>query len=166
MLPNEYRYKFKDFMVEHGLTLAVAESLTGGHVQYLMSSTNGSSNFFVGGVTAYNIDQKVNILKVDRKNAEKCNCVSSQTAIEMAQGVQQLMGSDYGLSTTGYSVTNDSVDEPYAYVALYDKKRDNSEFIKIINRKFTTREESQVYFSDQAMLFFYAYVLVQEGAEK
>ena len=46
-------------MLVHDKTLAVAESLTCGHLQALVGSVSGASDFFCGGVTAYNIDQKV-----------------------------------------------------------------------------------------------------------
>lgn len=158
MLSLELKTSLKDTLIAHGKTVSVAESLTGGRVQYLMSSTNGSSGFFVGGVTAYNIDQKVNILKVDRENASKCDCVSEQTAVEMAAGVQQLMGSDYSISTTGFSVPNDNVPIPYAYISIYDRSRGEYEVYLVKNEHFIDRKLSQEYFSEQAFMLFYFYI--------
>jgi nicotinamide-nucleotide amidase len=85
------------------LTLAVAESLTAGHVQAQVASVSGASDFFLGGVTAYSLDQKVALLGVNRAHARKVACVSQRVAVEMAFGVTQLFGSDVGVATTGYA---------------------------------------------------------------
>lgn len=152
----------KTVLAKNSKTISAAESLTGGYVQYLLSSINGSSGYFVGGVTAYNIDQKVNILGVDRKNAEKYDCVSEQTAMEMARGIQKLTGSDYSIATTGYSVTNDNVAEPYAFICFYDHKTFDYKTKVIKNKQFTTRELSQQYFATQAFLFLYENIIEAE----
>jgi nicotinamide-nucleotide amidase len=85
------------------LTLAVAESLTAGHVQAQVASVSGASDFFLGGVTAYSLDQKVALLGVNRAHARKVACVSQRVAVEMAFGVTQLFGSEVGVATTGYA---------------------------------------------------------------
>src|SRR5688572_13935952 len=85
------------------LKLAVAESLTGGHVQALVSSVSGISKVFAGGVTAYNEHQKVRHLKVDQTHAAENNCVSERVAREMALGVCRLFDVEIGLATTGYA---------------------------------------------------------------
>ena len=85
------------FFIENNLTLSVAESLTGGNIQALLTSISGSSAYFSGGVTAYNLRQKVDILGVTESIAEKCNCVSLATVEEMAAGIAQLMGTDFGV---------------------------------------------------------------------
>lgn len=158
MIELDLVYALKQLMISNKKTVAVAESLTGGYLQYLMSSANGSSEFFLGGVTAYNIDQKVNLLTVDRTNAAQCDCVSEQTSIEMALGIQKLMVSDYSISTTGYSVPNDSVPIPYAHMTIYDSELNHYETFVIKNGKFRDREHSQLYFSNKAFTHFYDYI--------
>ncbi len=88
---------------EPKLTLAVAESLTAGHLQARVAAVSGASNFFLGGVTAYSLEQKVKLLGVNRAEAAKVNCVSAVVAEEMARGVCELFGADVGVSTTGYA---------------------------------------------------------------
>lgn len=61
--------KIQQIFIERRLTLAVAESLTGGNIQALLTAISGSSAYFSGGVTAYNLRQKVDILGVDETNA-------------------------------------------------------------------------------------------------
>lgn len=105
---------------EPKLTLAVAESLTAGHVQARVASVSGASNFFLGGVTAYSLAQKVTLLGVDRAAAKKVNCVSAAVAEEMARGVCALFGADVGVATTGYAEPSpaDGVAEPFAWWAV------------------------------------------------
>lgn len=99
-------------------TLAVAESLTCGHVQARIGAISGASEFFLGGVTAYTLDQKVKHLGVDRAGAEKVNCVSAAVAEQMAAGVCRLFGSELGLATTGYAEPSAAAPQPFAFWAL------------------------------------------------
>jgi nicotinamide-nucleotide amidase len=90
---------------EPRLTLAVAESVTAGHVQSRVAAVSGASGFFLGGVTAY---------------TNKVNCVSAQVAEEMALGVCALFGADVGVATTGYAEPSpaDGVAVPMAWWAV------------------------------------------------
>jgi nicotinamide-nucleotide amidase len=101
-------------------TLAVAESMTVGHVQARIGAISGASNFFLGGVTAYSLEQKVRHLKVDRLQAAAVNCVSAGVAEEMARGVGTLFGADVGLATTGYAEPSppDGVVHPFSWWAI------------------------------------------------
>jgi nicotinamide-nucleotide amidase len=102
------------------LTLAVAESLTCGHVQSGVGAISGASNFFLGGITAYTLDEKVRHLGVDRRAARRVDCVSAEVAREMARGVCRLFGSDLGVATTGYAEPKPSsgITAPFAWWAV------------------------------------------------
>lgn len=84
-------------------SLAVAESLTCGHLQARIGAESGASGFFAGGVTAYSLEQKVSLLAVDRAVAAAVDCVSDDVARQMARGVCKLFGTDLGAATTGYA---------------------------------------------------------------
>src|SRR4051794_32647968 len=84
-------------------TLSVAESLTSGQVQTRIGAISGASQFFLGGVTAYTLEQKVQLLGVDRSLAEPVDCVSAEVAEQMARGACRLFGSDVSIATTGYA---------------------------------------------------------------
>lgn len=101
-------------------TLAVAESLTCGRVQAEVGAISGASEFFLGGITAYALEQKVRHLGVDRHEAEACACVSPVIARQMALGACRLFGSDVGLATTGYAEPDPAggVLHPIAYWAI------------------------------------------------
>ena len=83
-------------LVERGLTLAVAESLTGGLVAARIVAIPGASAWFRGGVVAYDSEVKHELLEVP-----KGPVVSEASAMAMADGVRRLLGADVGLSTTG-----------------------------------------------------------------
>ncbi len=84
-------------------TLAVAESLTCGHLQARIGAVSGASEFFLGGITAYTLDEKVRHLGVERATAKAVNSVSAEVAEQMARGACVLFGSDFALATTGYA---------------------------------------------------------------
>lgn len=85
------------------LSIAAAESLTGGHVQAMITAVSGASEYFRGGITAYTLDDKVKCLGVNRAHAKRANSVSQQVAVEMAIGACRLFDADLAVSTTGYA---------------------------------------------------------------
>lgn len=111
---------------EPRLTLAVAESLTCGNVQAHIGRVSGASNFFLGGITAYTLEQKVRHLGVHRDSAAAVNCVSAEVAEQMARGATTLFGADLALATTGYAEPTPDlgVKVPYAWWALAHRKGD------------------------------------------
>jgi len=88
-------------LTERQLTLAVAESCTGGLVLHRMTNTPGSSAYIKGGVVAYNNTVKVHTLGVAPEVLTRRGAVSKQVAIQMAHGVRCRLNADVGLSTTG-----------------------------------------------------------------
>ncbi len=83
------------------MTLAVAESCSGGGLGNLITSVPGSSQVFMGGVIAYANELKIKILKVKETTLRRHGAVSEATADEMAAGVRRLTGADIGLAVTG-----------------------------------------------------------------
>jgi nicotinamide-nucleotide amidase len=102
------------------LTLAVAESLTCGCLQARIGAISGASGFFLGGITAYTLEQKIRRLGVPRELAAPVDCVSGPVAIAMAQGALRLFGSDIALATTGYAEPSpaQNIARPFAWIAL------------------------------------------------
>ena len=83
------------------LTLAVAESCTGGLLGDMITDVPGSSDYFLGGVLAYSNHAKQALLGVRAETLAHQGAVSAQCAAEMAQGVHGLLGSGVALSVTG-----------------------------------------------------------------
>jgi nicotinamide-nucleotide amidase len=86
---------------DRGLTLATAESLTGGGLGALVTSVPGASRVYVGGVVAYAGRVKVDLLGVPPEVVEEHGVVSEPCARAMAEGVRRLLGADVGVATTG-----------------------------------------------------------------
>jgi len=83
------------------LTLAVAESATGGLIAARIVNVPGSSAYFKGGVVAYDNGIKESVLRVRSDTLAAYGAVSEETAREMAEGVRQLMRADVAISDTG-----------------------------------------------------------------
>jgi nicotinamide-nucleotide amidase len=83
---------------ERGLTLAIAESCTGGKIGDRVTDVPGSSSYFLLGVATYSNEAKARVLGVSEDTLAAHGAV---TAEEMAAGVRKLAGADVGLSTTG-----------------------------------------------------------------
>lgn len=107
------------------LTLAVAESLTAGQVQATIASVSGASEYFLGGITAYNLEQKVKQLGVNRAHARSVNCVSQRVAVEMASGAAKRFGAHLAIATTGYAepAPKQKVKTPHAWWAICHRVR-------------------------------------------
>ncbi len=82
-------------------TLALAESCTGGLIADLLTNVPGSSDYFVFSAVTYSNQLKMKILDVSARTLDGYGAVSEQTAKEMAQGVQHISGTTYGLSVSG-----------------------------------------------------------------
>lgn len=93
----------KDIIVAKEETLAVAESVTAGHLQASFSAAMDASKYFQGGITAYNIGQKARHLNVEPILAQKTNCIEQRIANTMAVEVAKMFLSNYGVAITGYA---------------------------------------------------------------
>lgn len=103
-----------------GITLATAESLTGGDIGALVTAIPGASKTYLGGVISYATEVKVQVLGVSEETVETDGVVSEQCAKEMATGVRDLLKADIGLSTTGVAGPMPQEDKPVglAYVGV------------------------------------------------
>ncbi|MFJ5834461.1 CinA family protein [Streptomyces sp. NPDC093089] len=88
-------------LAERDHTLAAAESLTGGLVAAELTGVPGASQSFRGSVTAYATALKHELLGVDRALLAERGAVDPEVALQMAAGVRDRLGADWGLSTTG-----------------------------------------------------------------
>ncbi|MGE5599606.1 MAG: competence/damage-inducible protein A [Bacteroidota bacterium] len=86
---------------DRGLTLATAESCTGGLVGHRLTNVPGSSAYYLGGVTAYDNRVKTGLLDVAEETLAARGAVSEETARAMAEGARKKLHADLGLSTTG-----------------------------------------------------------------
>jgi nicotinamide-nucleotide amidase len=106
---------------ERGLTLALAESCTGGLVSHRVTDVPGSSAYYLGSVTAYANAVKESVLGVRGDTLERHGAVSAESAQEMARGARRLLGADVGVAVTGIAGPDGGTPEKpvgLAYVAL------------------------------------------------
>ncbi|MBL9187630.1 MAG: CinA family protein [Opitutaceae bacterium] len=149
------------------LTLAAAESMTCGRVQARVGEISGASDFFLGGITAYTLDQKVTHLGVNRAAARKVNCVSAAVAEEMARGACALFGSDLSVATTGYAEPNAKlkITEPFAWWAITQRRR--GKFVTLRSGRVecpgATRTDAQAFVADAALAELIAYLRELRG---
>lgn len=128
------------------LSIAAAESCTGGLIASTITDIAGSSDYMDGGIVSYADSVKINQLEVQEKDIETVGAVSKEVALQMAKGVAEKLGSDIGISTTGIAGPGGgSVEKPvgmvwigfyglkqhFAVKALFSKDR-------LVNKERTT----------------------------
>ena len=86
-----------------GLTLATAESCTGGMMGQRLTSISGASAVFLGGFMTYQNEVKIKLVGVDPETIERVTEVSHEVARQMADGTREALGCDVALSATGYA---------------------------------------------------------------
>ncbi|GAL85965.1 hypothetical protein MYP_3194 [Sporocytophaga myxococcoides] len=154
--------KIRDILVSNDKTLSVAESVTGGNIQALFASVPMALDFYQGGITTYNIGQKVKHLGVEPIHASKFNSVSDKVARELAFGVIKLFMSDFSIAVTGYVGPDENNDsgKPIAFVSIsYITNEKLSEvYQEKIEYDLMARDEVQKYFAECAINIFCQYL--------
>lgn len=93
--------KLANLLRKGGLTLATAESCTGGSLGAALTSFSGSSDYYLGGVITYSDQSKIQLLGVPQDVLENFGAVSSECAAAMVSGCRKLFNSDFSVSITG-----------------------------------------------------------------
>ena len=109
---------------EKNLTLATAESCTGGLVGKRITEIPGCSDVYLGGIIAYDNSVKIKCLNVNGQTLIKYGAVSEQAALEMCKGAAEILNADIGVSTTGIAGPGGGTDEKpvgLVYVGVYFK---------------------------------------------
>jgi len=148
----------KDILVKREETIAVAESVTAGHLQAAFSAAIEASKYFQGGITAYNIGQKARHLRVDPILCNKVNCVAEKVGQTMAIQVSKMFSSDYGIGITGYASIVPECEEEglFAYFSVSYKNE------IVLKGKITSTADKpfdvQVDYTNQIAQRFYEYL--------
>jgi nicotinamide-nucleotide amidase len=117
--------KVGELLKEKGLTIACAESCTGGHVSEMITANSGSSEYYRGSIVPYHNELKINILGVKEETIAQHGAVSEACVIEMAERVRELFGADIGVATSGIAgPTGATPEKPVGtiWIALADGK--------------------------------------------
>ncbi len=121
-------------LLAEGLSLALAESCTGGLIGHLVTGVPGSSGFFDRGLVTYSNRAKMELLGVEARTLEEHGAVSVQTAAEMASGARRGAGTDLGLAVTGIAGPDGGTPEkPVGTVCFGLAAQDG---VKALSRRF------------------------------
>ena len=116
------------------LTVATAESCTGGSIAKMLTSISGSSSYFNGSIVSYTNQSKVDLLNVNNNDIEKFGAVSQQVVEQMAEGVRNKLHTDYGISTSGIAGPSGGTKEKpvgTVWIAVASKNRIVSKKLKL-----------------------------------
>jgi nicotinamide-nucleotide amidase len=128
---------------EQGQTLSVAESCTGGGLGQLVTQVPGSSDYFWGGVIAYDDQVKIRLLGVNATDIAEFGAVSASVAQQMALGVQQRLGTSWALSITGIAGPGGGTDsKPVGLVYLGIAAPDGS--VESVECRFGSVRDRQI----------------------
>jgi nicotinamide-nucleotide amidase len=165
---NEYVFSTEDERLEEvlgkllsqkNITLAIAESCTGGLVAHRITNISGSSNFFERGIVSYSNKSKVELLGVPSELIESFGAVSKEVVEAMAQGVRKLTNADIGVSISGIAgPTGGTPTKPVGtvFIAISHEKKEAS------SKRFQfkgTREEIKLIASEAALDWIRKFVL-------
>ena len=148
--PPSIEEEVGSYFIQAGMTLATAESCTGGLIAHRLTTVSGASAYFVGSVVAYHNSVKHALLDVPEDILALHGAVSEETARRMAEGVRKLIGSTYGLAVTGIAgPTGGSLDKPVGLVYLAVARGDGTAVFR--RQFFGTREEIKSQTAETAM---------------
>lgn len=118
---------------EHGMTVSIAESCTGGLISSLFTSIPGSSAFYLGSVTSYANSVKTGVLGVPERIISEHGAVSQECVAAMAEGVRRITGSDFSVATSGIAGPGGgSEDKPVGLVWIGVSSQKGTETYKLI----------------------------------
>lgn len=100
-MDNLLEFRIGNLLNEKKLTLATAESCTGGLLASRITDVAGSSKYFLGGIVSYSYEAKVSLLGVSWDTLNHKGAVSKETVLEMAQGARKALGVDIAVSVSG-----------------------------------------------------------------
>ncbi|MDZ5622336.1 CinA family protein [Nocardioides bizhenqiangii] len=105
-----------DRLIDAGATVATAESITAGRLGARLTDGAGASSAYLGGVITYATEVKISVLGVPEALVDDHGVISAECARAMAESVRTMMGSTYGVSTTGVAGPDTQEDQPVGTV--------------------------------------------------
>lgn len=140
-----------EMLINRKLTIATAESCTGGMVASALINYPGISSAFMEGAVTYSNDAKINRLGVKRETLDKYGAVSSEVAAEMAQGIAKTAGTNIGISTTGIAGPDGgSAEKPVGlvYIGFYMNGKAKTKMLKLSGNRQKIRERATMQLLD------------------
>jgi len=147
---HDYEKQIAAILAQNSMKLAVVESATGGLISHRITNISGSSEYFLGSVTAYSNDVKIRVIGVQVETLAMHGAVSGPVAEQMAAGGLRLLDADICLADTGIAGPGGGTPEKpvgLVYIAIADRKTSRS-------RRFVfsgTREQNKDSFAEAAL---------------
>ena len=121
MIDEEMLDKVSALLKKQNLTVATAESCTGGLIAHTLTNISGSSDYFDRGIVSYSNKAKMDLLDVPENLLKKYGAVSEQVAKAMAEGIRKTSNVDIGIATTGMAGPTGGTEEKpvgLVYIAI------------------------------------------------
>ena len=134
-----------DGLRQRGLTLAVAESCTGGLLSGRITDVPGCSDYYLGGVCSYANEVKRKVLGVKKETLDTVGAVSPEVAGQMAEGVAKALGSDVGVGITGVAGPGGGTDEKpvgLVYISVWHNGQHYTRKMKAANGRDRIRMQA------------------------
>jgi nicotinamide-nucleotide amidase len=149
-------------LLQKQLTLALAESCTGGLLSHRITRVAGSSAYFLGAAITYSNGEKIRSLGVSPETLARVGAVSQETALEMSQGIRQRTGADLGLSVTGVAGPSGGSPEKPVGTVWVSICQENFHQARLFNLMVLTDRERIVQGTAQAALNWLRQRLLQD----
>jgi len=138
--------KLKELIIsleEKGLTLALAESCSGGYASYLLTKISGSSKVFKGASIVYSLSSKTKLFNIASSLLEETQGVSKEVALKLATGVRKKFNSDIGASIVGFAGPGAKTKSQLGttFIALASKNKQKIKKIIIKGDRDTVRKK-------------------------
>ena len=124
-----------ELLISKGKTITTAESCTGGLVASSLTSVSGASACFEYGFVTYSNSAKQNLLCVNQTTLKTHSAISSNTALEMAQGALKVSGADVALAVTGNAGPNASEGKEVGLIYVSVMSKDGKSVCRQLNLK-------------------------------
>ena len=134
-----------DGLRQRGLTLAVAESCTGGLLSKRITDVPGCSDYYLGGVCSYANEVKMKVLGVQKETLDTVGAVSPEVAEQMAEGVAHALGADVGVGITGVAGPGGGTDEKpvgLVYISVWHRGQHFTRKMKSTNGRDRVRMQA------------------------
>ncbi len=127
LIDKELLDKVSNLLKKQNLTVATAESCTGGLIAHTLTNISGSSDYFDRGIVSYSNNAKMELLDVPENLLKKYGAVSEQVAKSMAEGVRKISNVDIGIATTGIAgPTGGTKEKPVGLVYIAISTSENT----------------------------------------
>lgn len=134
-----------DGLRQRGMTLAVAESCTGGLLSKRITDVPGCSDYYLGGVCSYANEVKMKVLGVKKETLDTVGAVSPEVAEQMAEGVAKALGADVGVGITGVAGPGGGTDDKpvgLVYISIWCKGQHYTRKMKSTNGRDRVRMQA------------------------